>query len=74
MPVDPPARPAGGLEVLAAVRRGDLRKGEREGEKIALPKTVRLACYTLTAGIADYHGCDSKQEAEKTGGDADSPG
>jgi hypothetical protein len=50
-----------------------LRKGGREGEKVAVPKPVRLACYTLTAGIADYHGPDTKQEAEKTGGDADSP-
>jgi hypothetical protein len=49
-------------------------KGERNGEKVAVPKTVRLACYALTTGIADYHGPDSKQEAEKTCGDADSPG
>jgi hypothetical protein len=45
-------------------------KDGREGEKVAVPKPVRLACYTLTAGIADYHGPDTKQKAEKNGGDA----
>jgi len=31
-------------------------KGERDGEKVAVPKAVRLACWALSAGIADYHG------------------
>lgn len=31
-------------------------KGERDGEKVAVPKSVRLACYALVAGIEDYHG------------------
>lgn len=31
-------------------------KGERDGEAIDIPKTVRLACYALAQGIADYHG------------------
>ncbi len=31
-------------------------KGERDGEKVKIPRTVRLACYALTQGIADYHG------------------
>ena len=43
-------------------------KGERDGEKVSVPKTVRLACYALTSGIADYHGPDARPEAEKGGG------
>lgn len=39
-------------------------KGERDGEKVSVPKTVRLACWALISGISDYHGPDSKHEAE----------
>ncbi len=49
-------------------------KGERDGEKVSVPKTVRLACYALTSGIADYHGPDARPEAEKGGGDSESSG
>jgi DNA-binding XRE family transcriptional regulator len=31
-------------------------KGERDGEPVVIPKTVRLACYALTAGQMDYPG------------------
>lgn len=31
-------------------------KGERNGEPVAVPKTVRLACYALSNGCADYKG------------------
>lgn len=31
-------------------------KGERDGEKVKIPKHVRLACYALSIGVADYHG------------------
>ncbi|HEY1632999.1 MAG TPA: helix-turn-helix transcriptional regulator [Rhizomicrobium sp.] len=31
-------------------------KGERDGEPVKIPKTVRLACYALWKGINDYHG------------------
>ncbi len=31
-------------------------KGERDGEKVKIPRTVRLACYALAQGIGDYHG------------------
>jgi transcriptional regulator with XRE-family HTH domain len=31
-------------------------KGEREGKSVAIPKSVRLACYALNEGISDYHG------------------
>lgn len=33
-------------------------KGERDGESIEIPKTVRLACHALAHGIADYYGPD----------------
>ena len=35
-------------------------KGERDGEKVAIPRAVRLACYALTEGVADYHGVHKK--------------
>jgi transcriptional regulator with XRE-family HTH domain len=31
-------------------------KGERDGDKVKIPKHVRLACYALSLGVADYHG------------------
>lgn len=31
-------------------------KGEREGEKVEIPLSVRLACFALIEGVADYHG------------------
>ena len=34
-------------------------KGERDGEKVKIPKHVRLACYALSVGIEDYHGPES---------------
>lgn len=35
-------------------------KGERDGEKVSVPKTVRLACYALCCGMSDYHGPEAK--------------
>jgi transcriptional regulator with XRE-family HTH domain len=31
-------------------------KGERNGEKVEVPKSVRLACFALSEGVVDYHG------------------
>ncbi len=31
-------------------------KGERNGEKVKIPKTVRLACYAIDHGVEDYDG------------------
>ena len=31
-------------------------KGERNGEKVKIPKTVRLACYAIDQGMDDYDG------------------
>lgn len=34
--------------------------GKREGEKVVIPLSVRLACYALAEGVADYHGPSRK--------------
>jgi len=39
-------------------------KGERDGEPVEIPKTVRLACYALAQGVQDYKNTD--QEAVKS--------
>ncbi len=31
-------------------------KGERDGDKVEIPRSVRLACFALTEGVEDYHG------------------
>lgn len=31
-------------------------KGDRDGRKVDIPKSVRLACYALSNGIADFDG------------------
>ena len=31
-------------------------KGERDGEKVKIPLSVRLACYAIAQGVEDYHG------------------
>lgn len=33
-------------------------KGERNGEQVDVPLSVRLACYALSQGIGDYRGPD----------------
>ncbi|WP_337998003.1 helix-turn-helix transcriptional regulator [Oleispirillum naphthae] len=43
-------------------------KGERDGEAVKVPKTVRLACWALAHGVTDYLGpepADDKKKAEK---------
>lgn len=34
--------------------------GERNGEKVVIPKSIRLACFSLAEGVADYHGPSRK--------------
>ena len=34
--------------------------GEREGDKVEIPLSVRLACYAVAEGVADYHGPSRK--------------
>ncbi len=31
-------------------------KGERDGEKVKVPRSIRLACYALAQGVTDYNG------------------
>ena len=35
-------------------------KGERDGDKVVIPRSVRLACYALSEGVEDYHGPNRK--------------
>ena len=35
-------------------------KGERNGDKVIIPLTVRLACYAVAQGIEDYRGPHKK--------------
>lgn len=37
-------------------------KGERDGDSIDIPKSVRLACFALAQGVTDYHGPDARPE------------
>ena len=41
-------------------------KGERDGEKVKIPKHVRLACYALSIGVSDYHGPGEGQASVKS--------
>jgi len=35
-------------------------KGERDGDKVDIPLSVRLACYAIVEGVEDYHGPQRK--------------
>ena len=35
-------------------------KGERDGDKVDIPLSVRLACFALVEGVEDYHGPNRK--------------
>ena len=45
-------------------------KGERDGDLVKIPRTVRLACYAVTTGTEDYHGPEKEKKKKKKGGDA----
>lgn len=45
-------------------------KGERDGEAVKIPRTVRLACYAITVGVEDYHGPEKDKKKDK---DRESP-
>src|SRR5260221_4826640 len=40
-------------------------KGERDGDPVKIPRTVRLACFAILSGITDYHGPDKDGKKEK---------
>lgn len=41
-------------------------RGERQGKKVEIPKSVRLACYALNEGVSDYHGPrEAEEEPER---------
>ena len=40
-------------------------KGLRNGQRVEIPLSVRLACYALSKGVADYHGPDHRAEKLK---------
>src|SRR6185436_2490014 len=44
-------------------------KGERDGETVKIPRTVRLACYAILSGVPDYHGPDKKKDRDDDSGD-----
>lgn len=46
-------------------------KGERDGKSVAIPKTVRLACYALMQGVADFDGADVRPLADMDRPDSD---
>lgn len=41
-------------------------KGERDGERVSVPLTVRLACCALAQGRTDYHGPPPPADADAT--------
>ncbi|MBT8473014.1 MAG: helix-turn-helix transcriptional regulator [Marinicaulis sp.] len=40
-------------------------KGERDGETVKIPRSVRLACYAINEGVADYSGPGRKVQKLK---------
>lgn len=44
-------------------------KGERDGDKVTIPRAVRLACYAITEGVADYNGPHRKIHKIENGRD-----
>ena len=53
-------------------------KGERDGDKVDIPLSVRLACFAITEGVEDYHGPNRKlkrreEKAKPDGGDLIEP-
>ena len=40
-------------------------KGERDGEAVKIPRTVRLACYAILTGVDDYHGPEKDKKKDR---------
>lgn len=45
-------------------------KGERDGEKVEIPLTVRLACFAVSEGVTDYNGPHRKVKRRRPDGAA----
>ena len=41
-------------------------KGQRNGKKVGVPKTVRLACYAVADGVSDYAGPPKEKKPERS--------
>ncbi len=39
-------------------------KGERDGEKVQIPKYIRLACSAIASGVTDYDGPPRERDAD----------
>lgn len=54
-------------EILGLKRRvvQYYEKGERDGDPVKIPRTVRLACYAITIGVHDYHGPEKDKKPDK---------
>jgi transcriptional regulator with XRE-family HTH domain len=54
-------------EILGLKRRvvQYYEKGERDGDPVKIPRTVRLACYAITIGVTDYHGPEKEKKKDK---------
>jgi transcriptional regulator with XRE-family HTH domain len=54
-------------EILGLKRRvvQYYEKGERDGDPVKIPRTVRLACYAITVGVTDYHGPEKEKKKDK---------
>lgn len=48
-------------------------KGERDGDKVEIPLSVRLACFALVEGVEDYHGPNRKLKRREEKAKADEP-
>lgn len=38
-------------------------KGHRDGRSVAIPKSIRLACYAIATGIVDFDGTTAEHAA-----------
>jgi transcriptional regulator with XRE-family HTH domain len=40
-------------------------KGERDGDPVKIPRTVRLACYAISVQVTDYQGPEKEKKKDK---------
>ncbi|MBP6012393.1 MAG: helix-turn-helix transcriptional regulator [Alphaproteobacteria bacterium] len=48
-------------------------KGERDGDPVKIPRTVRLACFAILSGVDDYHGPEKDKKKDKERDATESP-